>query len=95
MLRCKTDEYMSEEEQLKLQLALEIAYQSRSTIGSDGSDRDERLRHAVAVGLVLADLRMEDGGGAALLAGVCEETGVTPDQIAGRLARPSAARSPT
>ena len=85
-LRCKTDEYMSEEEQLKLQLALEIAYQSRSTIGSDGSDRDERLRHAVAVGLVLADLRMEETAVcAALLAGVCEETGVTPDQIAGRL----------
>jgi len=85
-LRCKTDEYMSEEEQLKLQLALEIAYQSRSTIGSDGSDRDERLRHAVAVGLVLADLRMEETAVcAALLAGVCEETGVTPDEIAGRL----------
>ena len=85
-LRCKTDEYMSEEEQLKLQLALEIAYQSRSSIGSDGSDRDERLRHAVAVGLVLADLRMEETAVcAALLAGECEETGVTPDQIAGRL----------
>eukprot|EP00316_Scyphosphaera_apsteinii_P008087 CAMPEP_0119320374 /NCGR_PEP_ID=MMETSP1333-20130426/52259_1 /TAXON_ID=418940 /ORGANISM="Scyphosphaera apsteinii, Strain RCC1455" /LENGTH=833 /DNA_ID=CAMNT_0007327081 /DNA_START=127 /DNA_END=2628 /DNA_ORIENTATION=+ len=76
--------YLAMEELQQLRLALEIAYQSRAWSMQQRSDK--RLRHAVSVALVLADLRMEVNTlSAALLAGVCEDAGITFGQIEDRL----------
>lgn len=61
----------------------QIAYQSRSWSVSARSEA--RLKHAVAVARVLAELRMEVSAvSAALLAGVCEDAGITYTQIESR-----------
>jgi len=79
-----TADYMTDEELERLRSALEIAYQSRSWSVSARSDA--RLQHAVAVARVLAELRMEVSAVcAALLAGVCEDAGITYAQIESRL----------
>ena len=51
-----TRSYMSAEELSQLRTTLEIAYQSRVP---DAAASEARLRHAVAVARVLAELRME------------------------------------
>ena len=75
-----TSMYMEDEDIRRLRLAVEIAYQSRAW--SDEGRSDERLGHAVAVARCLAELQMEaEAVIAALLAGVCEETGLALKQV--------------
>ena len=58
----------------RIHLAVEVAYQSRAWYSEQRSDT--RLQHAVACALVLAELQMEaEAIMAALLVGVCEDTG--------------------
>ena len=72
--------YLGREEEPRLRLAVEIAYQSRAWSTEQRSAK--RLAHAVAVARVLAEQQMEaEAVLAALLAGVCEDTGLTYVQL--------------
>ena len=78
-----TTAYMDDEDIRRLRIAVEIAYQSRAW--TDEGRSDARLAHAVAVAKTLAELQMEaEAVIAALLAGVCEETGLQLKQAAKR-----------
>ena len=75
-----TSSYLGDDEIRRLRLAVEIAYQSRAWTNEGRSD--ERLAHAVAVARCLAELQMEaEAVIAAILAGVCEETGLALMQV--------------
>ncbi|KAL3928307.1 MAG: hypothetical protein SGPRY_002443 [Prymnesium sp.] len=75
-----TSSFLAPEEIKRLCLAVEVAYQSRAWSTEERSDA--RLRHAVSCALVLADIRMEaEAIIAALLVGVCEDTGLSADLI--------------
>ena len=75
-----TTAYMDDEDIRRLRIAVEIAYQSRAW--TDEGRSDARLAHAVAVAKTLAELQMEaEAVIAALLAGVCEETGLQLKQV--------------
>ena len=75
-----TSVYLEDADVRRLRLAVEIAYQSRAWTNEGRSD--ERLAHAVAVARCLAELQMEaEAVIAAILAGVCEETGLALMQV--------------
>ena len=75
-----TSVYLEDEDIRRLRLAVEIAYQSRAWTNEGRSD--ERLAHAVAVAKCLAELQMESEAViAAILAGVCEDTGLALRQV--------------
>ena len=76
-----TSAYLGDDDIRRLRLAVELAYQSRAWSKTEGRS-DARLAHAVAVARCLADLQMEvEAVVAALLAGVCEDTGLALKQV--------------
>lgn len=69
-----TSSFLSAEEVKRVCLAVEVAYQSRAWSTEQRSNA--RVQHAVSCALVLAELQMEaEAIIAALLVGVCEDTG--------------------
>ena len=76
-----TSTYLGDDDIRRLRLAVELAYQSRAWSKTEGRS-DARLSHAVAVARCLADLQMEvEAVVAALLGGVCEDTGLSLKQV--------------
>ena len=72
--------YLGQDEMSRLRLAVEISYQSHAWSAAGRSDK--RLAHAVAVARVLAEQQMEAQAVlAALLVGVCEDSGLTYLQL--------------
>ena len=75
----KQTRYLSVVEQAYVILAIEVVYQAHSSLG-DGA----KLRHALAVGKLLASVRAEATTiEAALLAGVCEYTSIREYDLTG------------
>ena len=79
-LTAATESYLTDPQIRRLRLAVEVAYQTRAW--SDEGRSDARFAHALAIARLLAELQMEaEAVVAALLSGVCEETGLTLRQV--------------